>query len=72
MNRFEVKAALGVDDDGVITGLAWPFGTPDRVGDMIEKGAFGSPAKLPMLFAHDPAQLWACGKRQRKPTPAFR
>lgn len=57
MNRLEIKAALAVDDAGAITGLAWPFGTPDRVGDMIEKGAFASAVlPLPMLFAHDPAQ----------------
>jgi HK97 family phage prohead protease len=56
MNRFEIKAALGVDDAGVISGLAWPFGSPDRMGDVIEKGAFAGPEKLPMLFAHDPAQ----------------
>ncbi|MDR4306574.1 HK97 family phage prohead protease [Chelatococcus sambhunathii] len=57
MNRLEIKAALAVDDAGAITGLAWPFGTPDRVGDMIEPGSFKSAAlPLPMLFAHDPAQ----------------
>lgn len=54
--RLEIKAALAVDDAGFITGTAWPFGTPDRVGDVIEKGAFGTPATLPMLFAHDQAQ----------------
>ncbi|WP_306225751.1 phage major capsid protein [Bosea beijingensis] len=54
--RLEIKAALAVDDAGTITGTAWPFGSPDRVGDVIEKGAFGAPAKLPMLFAHDQAQ----------------
>src|SRR5690606_20250 len=32
------------------------FGTPDRVGDVIEKGAFGLTGKLPMLFAHDQGQ----------------
>jgi HK97 family phage major capsid protein/HK97 family phage prohead protease len=54
--RIEFKAAFAVDDAGSITGTAWPFGTPDRVGDVIEKGAFGTPTKLPMLFAHDQAQ----------------
>ena len=54
--RLEIKAALAVDDAGTITGTAWPFGTPDRVGDVIEKGAFGAPTRLPMLFAHDQAQ----------------
>lgn len=54
--RLEIKAALAVDEAGEITGTAWPFGSPDRVGDVIEKGAFGQPARLPMLFAHDQAQ----------------
>jgi len=35
---FEIKADIGVTDAGVITGLAWPFGSPDRIGDMIEPG----------------------------------
>jgi len=56
MQKLEFKAALTVSDAGEITGLAWPFGTPDRVGDMIEKGAFNTPARVPMLFAHDQAQ----------------
>ncbi|GAA4111147.1 phage major capsid protein [Aminobacter aganoensis] len=51
--RLEIKAALTVDDTGEITGLAWPFGSPDRVGDVIEKGAFTAPTSVPMLFAHD-------------------
>lgn len=55
MHRLEFKSALTVDDAGTITGLAWPFGSPDRVGDVIEKGAFGTmPASLPMLSEHDP------------------
>lgn len=55
--RIEVKAALTVDEKGTITGNAWPFGTPDRVGDVIEKGAFAARENLPMLFAHDQAQV---------------
>ncbi|HEV7414755.1 MAG TPA: phage major capsid protein, partial [Tianweitania sediminis] len=55
--RLEIKAALTVDDAGTITGIAWPFGSPDRVGDVIEKGAFTSPETLPMLFAHDQGQV---------------
>ncbi|MCC0075186.1 MAG: phage major capsid protein [Rhodobacter sp.] len=55
--RLEIKAQLAVTDEGEITGTAWPFGSPDRVGDVIEKGAFGAPVTLPMLFAHDPAQV---------------
>lgn len=56
-DRIEFKAAFAVDDAGEITGTAWPFGTPDRVGDVITKGAFTAPASLPMLFAHDQAQV---------------
>ncbi len=55
--RFEIKAALSVTDAGEITGIAWPFGSPDRVGDVIEKGALTAPHTLPMLFAHDQAQV---------------
>jgi HK97 family phage major capsid protein/HK97 family phage prohead protease len=56
-DRLEIKAALSVSDAGEITGTAWPFGSADRVGDVIEKGAFASPATLPMLFAHDQGQV---------------
>jgi len=53
---LEIKAALTVDDTGEISGIAWPFGSPDRVGDIIEKGAITAPATVPMLFAHDQGQ----------------
>lgn len=53
---LEIKAALAVDDTGEISGIAWPFGSPDRVGDVIEKGAIAGPGNLPMLFGHDPMQ----------------
>jgi len=33
--------------------IDWPFGSPDRVGDVIEKDAITSPTSLPMLWAHD-------------------
>ncbi|TGP88925.1 MULTISPECIES: HK97 family phage prohead protease [unclassified Mesorhizobium] len=50
---FETKFLAG--DAGEIEGLAWPFATPDRVGDVIEKGAFANATlPLPMLFGHDP------------------
>ncbi|MBM3089250.1 phage major capsid protein [Ensifer sp. T173] len=54
--RLEYKSALTVDETGTITGIAWPFGSPDGVGDMIETGAFNFTDKLPMLFAHNQAQ----------------
>lgn len=56
MDRIEIKASITVDEAGEITGTAWPFGSADRVGDVIEKGAFTAPALLPMLFAHDQSQ----------------
>lgn len=57
-DRIEIKAQITASEAGEIEGIAWPFGTPDRVGDVIEKGAFGNPAiNLPMLFAHDQTQV---------------
>jgi HK97 family phage prohead protease len=56
VNHLELKTAFGVDDAGAITGTAWPFGSADRSGDIIEKGAFIFPATLPMLFQHDPRE----------------
>ena len=59
---FEFKAELSVDDAGAIKAMAWPFGSGDRVGDWIHKGAFATAqAPLPMLFGHkpnDPVGVW--------------
>ena len=55
-DRVEFKATLAVDEAGMIAGTAWPFGSADRVGDVIQKGAFsGASVPLPMLAFHDPA-----------------
>ncbi|NJL06964.1 MAG: phage major capsid protein [Methylacidiphilales bacterium] len=55
--RLEFKADFTIDDAGTISGVAWLFGQPDRVGDMIEPGAFSSAKPpVPMLFAHDQKQ----------------
>ena len=54
---LEVKAAIEVTDAGEITGQAWPFGSPDRVGDLIQKGAINTPDRLPMLWSHDQAEV---------------
>ena len=55
MERLFVETKILADDAGVVEGLAWPFSTPDRVGDVIERGAFaGARLPLPMLFGHDP------------------
>lgn len=54
MTQFlEIKADLAVTDTGEITGIAWPWGIPDRVGDVMTKGALSAPAELPMLWSHD-------------------
>lgn len=54
MTQFlEIKADLQVEDTGEITGLAWPWGIPDRVGDVMTKGALTAPDQLPMLWSHD-------------------
>lgn len=56
MERLFLETKILADDAGAIEGLAWPFGAPDRVGDVIEKGAFASArVPLPMLFGHDPS-----------------
>ncbi len=55
LTRFEVKAQFTADDAGAIAGIAWPFGTADRIGDMIEPGAFASvKPPVPMLAYHHP------------------
>ncbi len=63
MDRLYIETKILADDSGAIEGLAWPFGTPDRVGDVIEKGAFSSASlPLPMLFGHDandPVGAWS-------------
>ena len=60
--QLDCKADLSVSDAGEISGIAWPFGTADRIGDMIEKGAFASVAlPVTMLFGHDqndPIGVW--------------
>ncbi|TIP95102.1 MAG: HK97 family phage prohead protease, partial [Mesorhizobium sp.] len=35
MDKLEFKAELSVSEAGEITGLAWPFGSPDIAGDII-------------------------------------
>ena len=62
MDRIFLETKILAGDEGVITAKAWAFGTADRVGDVIEPGAFKS-AKLPlpMLFGHglsDPIGTW--------------
>ena len=57
MDKLEIKAEVSIDDTGTITGLAWPFGDADSVGDIIEKGAFTLPPALPIVMEHDQSQV---------------
>lgn len=62
MDRLFLETKILGTDDGVISGIAWKFGTPDRVGDWIEPGAFkGVKMPIPLLFGHDmndPVGTW--------------
>lgn len=54
MERAFIQTKMLADEAGAISGIGWPFGSPDRVGDVIEKGAFADiNLPLPMLFGHD-------------------
>ncbi|WP_062225680.1 HK97 family phage prohead protease [Aureimonas frigidaquae] len=55
MDRLDIQTKqLAVDEDGTIEGIAWPYATPDRAGDIIRKGALRLPVtELPMLRNHD-------------------
>ncbi len=57
MEKLEIKAEVSIDDAGTITGIAWPFGSADTVGDVIEKGAFSLPPALPIVMEHDQSQV---------------
>ncbi|MDP2780275.1 phage major capsid protein [Devosia sp.] len=57
MEKLEIKAEVSIDDAGTITGMAWPFGDADSVGDIIEKGAFSLPPALPIVMEHDQKQV---------------
>lgn len=52
MKTLVTKGTLSVTDEGIITGIAWLFGEPDRYGDTIEKGALAFPDTLPILWSH--------------------
>lgn len=62
IERKYISAKIATDDAGSISGLAWKFGQPDRVNDVIEPEAFkGFEMPLPMLFGHDmndPVGTW--------------
>jgi len=62
MDRLFIETKILGGENGAISGLAWKFGTPDRIGDWIEPGAFkGAKMPIPMLFGHDmndPVGTW--------------
>ncbi len=55
MIRLSIQTKqLAVDEDGTVEGIAWPYASPDRAGDIIVKGALRLPvSELPMLRNHD-------------------
>lgn len=53
LDRIETKAQLSVSEAGEISGIAWPFSGPDKIGDTIEPGAFNIPSQLPICLEHD-------------------
>lgn len=58
MLRLDFKAALSVTEEGAIEGLASVFGTADRGGDVVHKGAFAHAVfPMPMLASHDQAEV---------------
>lgn len=53
-DRLVIETKFSVGDEGEISGMAWDFASPDRIGDMIEPKAFeGAALPMPMLFGHD-------------------
>ena len=59
MDRIEVKAELHIDEkSNTVEGLAWPYASADRTGDIIVKGAIKPlVAEVPMLLEHKTSQL---------------
>ncbi|MCZ7864745.1 phage major capsid protein [Agrobacterium salinitolerans] len=51
--NLEIKAEVSIDDTGTVTGIAWPFGSPDSVGDVIERGTIAFANSVPMVMEHD-------------------
>lgn len=62
MDRLSIETKVMPGEAGAISALAWPFAVPDRIGDMITKGAFARvKMPIPMLFGHDqndPIGVW--------------
>lgn len=66
MDRLFIETKLLADDAGTISGIAWKYDQPDRIGDMIAPGALSKTAfPLPMLAFHDlgdPIGVWNAGE----------
>lgn len=58
IENYEIKGEISIDDAGTVTGIAWPAGTVDIAGDVIEPGAFNLARNtLPMVMEHDQKQV---------------
>lgn len=59
MDRIVLKSVLTIDEKAnTVEGLAWPYATADKAGDIIVKGAVHpAAAELPMLLQHQTNQL---------------
>jgi HK97 family phage prohead protease len=59
MNRITFKSVLTIDEKAnTVEGLAWPYATADKAGDIILKGAVRpAAAELPMLSEHRTEKL---------------
>jgi HK97 family phage major capsid protein/HK97 family phage prohead protease len=53
METIVTKARVSISDAGEIEGVAWLFGQPDSVGDMIEPGSISFAKSVPMVREHD-------------------
>ena len=62
MDRLFIETKLLADESGAISGIAWKYDQPDRVGDMVAPGAFAKAAfPIPMIAFHDmtdPVGVW--------------
>jgi HK97 family phage major capsid protein/HK97 family phage prohead protease len=57
-NSLDFETKFSTTDTGEITATAWPYGSADRVGDVITKGAFSTETrKIPMLWSHDQSHV---------------
>lgn len=52
-HEIVTKASISISDAGEIEGVAWLYGVPDAVGDMIEPGSVTFAKSVPMVVEHD-------------------